>query len=139
MLIERLSALTGREQPLWGKMTADQMMSHLVQAGELPFNDNVADRSTFVMRTIAKPLILYVLPMPKEVKTAADFNQQEDGRRPTGFTADRDLLIGLIHKLGDLPAGEKCSRHPMFGKMKAKEWAIIAHKHIDHHLTQFGG
>ena len=74
-LIERLNKLTGSETPAWGKMTAEQMMSHLVQAGDLPFESTVADRSSFMSRTLIKPLILYVLPMPKEVKVSPDMDQ----------------------------------------------------------------
>lgn len=138
MLIGRISNLTGSETPLWGKMTADQMMSHLVQAGELPFEASVPDRSTFMGRTIIKPLILYVLPMPKEVKVSPEMNQQEKGRKPQGFDADRELLLASIEKLGTLSANHKCLDHPFFGKMSAKEWGVLAYRHIDHHLKQFG-
>jgi len=137
-LIERLNKLNGNETPLWGKMNIDQMMSHLVQGGELPFEATLSDKSTFSSRTFIKPLILYVLPMPKEVKIAADFDQQANGRKPVEFDADRAKLIELMNKLGDLPVDSECKYHPMFGKMTAKEWALIAHKHIDHHLKQFG-
>lgn len=137
-LIERLDKLSGDEKPLWGKMNAEQMMSHLVQAGELPFVASVADRSSFLSRTIIKPLILYVLPMPKEVKVSPDMDQQANGRRSQGFETDRSLLIHSINKLGTLPADHQCLQHPFFGKMSAKEWAVIAYKHIDHHLKQFG-
>lgn len=138
MLIGRISKLTGGETPLWGKMTAEQMMSHLVQAGDLPFEASVPDRSTFMGRTIIKPLILYVLPMPKEVKISPEMNQQEKGRPPQGFDIDRELLYTSLEKLGTLPTDHKCLEHPFFGKMSAKEWAVIAYKHIDHHLKQFG-
>ena len=137
-LIERLGKLSGQETPVWGKMTAEQMMSHLVQAGELPFESSVPDRSTFMGRTIIKPLILYVLPMPKEVKISPEMNQQEKGRPPQGFDIDRELLLASIEKLGTLPTDHKCLDHPFFGKMNPKEWAVIAYKHIDHHLKQFG-
>lgn len=137
-LSARLMKLTGGEKPAWGKMTAGQMMSHLVQAGEMPFTETLPDRSTFAYRMFVKPLILYVLPMPKEVKTSPEMNQQERGRPPGDFNDDRELVIGLIEKLGTLPADTKCLHHPMFGPMSAKEWAVIAHNHIDHHLKQFG-
>ncbi len=137
-LIERIRKLTGDEQPKWGKMTAEQMMSHLVQAGELPFEVSVADRSSFLSNTVIKPLILYVLPMPKEVKTSPDMDQLQNGRKPLGFSTDREILIESINKLGTLPLDHDCLFHPYFGKMSAKEWAVIAHKHIDHHLKQFG-
>ena len=124
--------------PLWGKMNVNQMISHLVQAGDLPFVATLPDKSTFASRAFIKPLILYVLPMPKEVKTSAEMNQQENGRKPEEFEADRKELIDSINKLGTLPVDQDCCHHPMFGKMTPKEWALIAHKHIDHHLKQFG-
>lgn len=138
MLVERLNKLTGGETPLWGKMTAEQMMSHLVQGGELPFVESVPDRSTFMSRTFIKPLILYVLPMPKEVKVSAEMDQQQAGRKPEGFEVDKGHLFDSIEKLGNLPVDHKCLAHPFFGKMSAKDWALIAYKHIDHHLKQFG-
>jgi hypothetical protein len=137
-LLKRVNNLSGDQKPLWGKMSIDQMMSHLVQAGELPFEPSLPDKSSFASRNFIKPLILYVLPMPKEVKVSPEMNQQEKGRKPLGFEKDRQLLIESITRLGDLPADHKCSYHPMFGKMSAREWALIAHKHIDHHLRQFG-
>lgn len=138
LLVERIGRLNGDEQPVWGKMTADQMMSHLVQAGELPFEATVADNSNLLSRTLIKPLVLYVLPMPKEVKVSAELDQQQKGRKPMGLANDRELLIESINKLGTLPLDHKCLDHPFFGKMSAKQWALIAHKHIDHHLKQFG-
>ena len=137
-LVTRIGKLTGTETPLWGRMTVDQMMSHLVQAGDLPFEASLADNSSFAYRTFVKPLILYVLPMPKEVMVSADFDQQQNGRRPINFEQDRELLIASINRLAELPFDRECSYHPMFGKFTAKEWALIAHKHIDHHLKQFG-
>lgn len=137
-LIDRLSKLKGDETPLWGRMNVNQMMSHLVQAGEFPFEASLPDKSTFASRTFIKPLILYVLPMPKEVKVSADFDQQANGRKPEEFDADRGKLVDLINKLGGAPVDSECKYHPMFGKMTAKEWALLVHKHIDHHLRQFG-
>jgi len=137
-LVERIKRLTGSETASWGKMNVNQMVSHLVQAGDLPFEASVPDRSTFVSRTFIKPLILYVMSVPKEVKTSPEMNQQEDGRKPQDFESDKAALIASINKLGDLPLDHKCLAHPFFGKMNAKQWAVLAQKHIDHHLTQFG-
>ena len=137
-LIERVRKLTGNETPKWGKMNTSQMMSHLVQAGNLPFMESLPDKSTFLSRTLIKPLILYILPMPKGVKVTDDFDQQVNGRKPSEFEADQSQLIDSIEKLGTLPIDHDCKHHPMFGKMNAKEWALIAHKHVDHHLKQFG-
>lgn len=137
-LIERLNSLAGDEKPSWGKMNVNQMVSHLVQTGELPFVTSLQDRSNLLSRTLLKPLILYVLPMPKDVKTSSEMSQLENGRKPQGFDEDRATVIDAINKIAALPSGHDCKQHPFFGKMTAKEWAVIAHKHIDHHLKQFG-
>jgi hypothetical protein len=137
-LIGRVDKLTGNETALWGKMTVNQMLSHLVQSGEMPFGHNLPDASNFMSRNVVKLLVLYILPMPKEVKTSPEMNQQENGRTPLEFNDDRNLLIESIEKLACLSLDHKCLSHPFFGKMNSKEWATLAHKHIDHHLKQFG-
>lgn len=137
-LIERVRSLTGDETPLWGKMNVNQMVSHLIQAGDMPFEASVADRSNLLSRTVLKPLILYVLPIPKEVKTSPEMNQLENGRKPQDFESDKAMLIESINRLGSLPLDRSCLSHPFFGAMNAKQWAIMAHKHINHHLGQFG-
>ena len=74
-LIQRLSKLNGSERALWGKMNVHQMVSHLVQTAELPFGHSLEDKGNFVTKNIVKPLVLYILPMPKEVKTSPAINQ----------------------------------------------------------------
>jgi len=138
-LIRRLNQLDREVKPLWGKMNVEQMLSHLVQTAEWPFVDSgVPDRSNLFTRTIVKPLVIYVLPMPKEVKLPAEADQLQNGRPPQGLEADRKLVIEALHKLGTLPKTHDCREHPYFGKLTPNQWALIAHKHIDHHLRQFG-
>ncbi len=137
-LIQRLNKLNGSEKAQWGKMNVNQMVSHLVQANEMPFGHTLEDKGNFVSKNIVKPLVLYFLPIPKEVKTAPSMNQQEQGRRPQEFSGDKKMVIELTEKIAKLSDDIQCAQHPVFGKMSAKEWAIMAHKHMDHHLKQFG-
>ena len=134
----RIAALTVEATPAWGKLTVEQMLSHLVQANELPFIASVPDRSSFMSRIVIRPLVLYVMPIPKEVKTSAEMDQKQKGRRPEGFDNDKMTLIGSIEKLGTLPPEHRCLAHPFFGPMSAKQWGRLAYKHMDHHLRQFG-
>lgn len=137
-LVRRLNSLSGDERPVWGKMSLEQMMSHLVQACELPFISSVPDRSDLLSRTLIKSLVLYVLPMPKEVKVSPEMDQQAKGRPPGGFAADRQKVIEEIDRIASLPIDHQCLGHPFFGKMSVKEWGVIVYKHTDHHLKQFG-
>lgn len=137
-LCSRVAKITGSESALWGKMNVNQMVSHLVQTAELPFEKSLPDKSNFFSRTLLKPLVLYVLPIPKEVKTGPELDQTQDGRKPLDLAADKDLVVEAIHRLAALPESERCEYHPFFGPMTPKQWGVLAHKHIDHHLKQFG-
>jgi len=137
-LIARLDNLTTDAKPIWGRMNVEQMLSHLVQAGELPFVTSVPDRSSFMSRNIIRPLVLSVLPIPKEVKTSAEMDQQQSGRKPLGFETDKANLVESINRLGTLATDQQCLAHPFFGKMSVKQWSRLSQKHIDHHLRQFG-
>lgn len=137
-LSDRLSNLTPESQAAWGRMNVEQMLSHLVQAAELPFTATAPDRSTFARRHVIKPLALYILPMPKEIKTSAEMDQQQDGRKPLGIEKDRAIVIEAVNRLGTLPSNHQCLYHPYFGKISVREWGLITHKHMDHHLRQFG-
>ena len=137
-MIGRLDQLSPDAKPMWGRMNVEQMLSHLVQAHELPFVASVPDRSSWMSRNVIKPLILSVVPVPKEVPTSAEMDQQQKGRRPLGFEVDKRTLADSIEKLGTLDAAHKCLAHPFFGAMSAKQWGRLAYKHMDHHLRQFG-
>lgn len=137
-LIARLEKITGEEKPAWGKMTLEQMLSHLVQSGNMPFQTVMADHSNVFSRNLLKPLVLYVLPIPKDVKVGPELDQQQNGRKPMGMEADKAAAIESINKLGTLSEDHDCLGHPFFGKMNAKQWCVMAYKHIDHHLRQFG-
>jgi Tol biopolymer transport system component len=122
-LVRRLNALDREAKPLWGKMNVAQMVSHLAQTAEWPFVRSVEDRSNLFSRTIIKPLVIYVLPMPKEVKMPAQVDQLQGGRPPQDFDGDRELVIEALNRLGTLPEDHDCREHPYFGKLSAKEWA----------------
>jgi hypothetical protein len=137
-LIARLESLKPDAQPVWGKMNVEQMLSHLVQTGEFPFKATCGDRSNFLSRFVIKPLALYVIPMPKEVKTSPDLDQQQEGRASMGFDVDKANVVETINNLAAIAPDHACLPHPFFGKLSVKQWGLIAHKHIDHHLRQFG-
>jgi hypothetical protein len=137
-IIRRIDKLTPDAKASWGRMSVEQMLSHLVQGNELPFVASVPDGSNFMSRNVVKPLMLYLLPIPKEIKTSAEMDQQQKGRPPAGFETDKTELIEGVNKIGTLPLDHDCLPHPFFGKLSVKEWGAIAHKHIDHHLRQFG-
>ena len=52
---------------------------------------------------------------------------------------EKTLLISNINKLLKLgPTYFEGKIHGTLGKLTAAEWSMMMHKHLDHHLRQFG-
>lgn len=138
-IVDRISLLTAESRAAWGKMNVGEMLCHCadgvkMSTGELP----VADKSNFFLRIVVKPLIVHVLPMPKDAPTADEINPTIKGTKPEDFENDRRRLLENLEKLIALPADYSWAKHPAFGAMNRKQWGLLGHKHLDHHLRQFG-
>ncbi|MBS1793067.1 MAG: DUF1569 domain-containing protein [Acidobacteria bacterium] len=140
-IVARIGRLTPDAPALWGRMNVNQMICHCTDGlrgclGEL---GDFRDESNFLTRSALKWLVLYVLPIPKEVPTAKRVDQVDGtGTRPTDFETDRRTLIEFVEKVADRPADFEWSPHFKFGALSRAEWGALCHKHIDHHLRQFG-
>jgi hypothetical protein len=138
-LIARINRLTPESRARWGRMNVNEMLCHCADGIKMAIGEReVADKSNFLFRHVVKPLVIYVLPMPKGAPTADEINPLIDGSRPTEFENDRRTLVECIEKMCALPENHDWARHAAFGKMSRKQWGLIAHKHLDHHLKQFG-
>ena len=139
-IIARINKLTPEAKGLWGKMNANQMICHCTDSlrgclGEL---DNKTDESNFLSRTLIKFLVLYVMPIPKDVPTSKRVDQMQDGTKPTDFESDHKTLLEFIEKMTSKPDDFKWSPHFKFGALSREQWGILSYKHINHHLKQFG-
>lgn len=110
----------------------DQLRASLGELGEMK------DESNFMTRTLLKFLVLNVMPIPKNVPTSPRVDQMKDGTPPTDFEADKKSLLDFIEKFVAAPEDFNWSPHFKFGALDKKEWAVLAGKHLDHHLKQFG-
>lgn len=140
-IVNRINQLNGMESAGWGKMNANQMVCHVtdqfrVALGEFGQPEKDAD---FMGRTVIKFLVLNVISIPKNVPTSPKIDQAEGkGTPPTDFESDKKTLLGYIERFYSTPEDFAWTPHFKFGKLSKKEWAILAHKHLDHHLKQFG-
>lgn len=133
-MARRLDALTHDRTPQWGKMSAPQMVSHLIEAFRMRSGELSARRMPVPLRPLVKWVAIYLLPFPKGAPTARELLS----RKPSTWDADRMLLRGLVMGCTEPVAGEPLGDHPLFGKMSAKDWGVLLHKHTEHHLRQFG-
>lgn len=132
----RMQTLSASSSARWGKMNVTGMLEHLrlsaqMAVGELPVAD--AKKRAFQMFPL-KHLILYVLPFPKGAPTATELLPAS----AASFDEERAALLALLDRIGSGPQDGAGPLHPLFGTLSRREWGVVTHKHVDHHLKQFG-
>ncbi|HVE55706.1 MAG TPA: DUF1569 domain-containing protein [Pyrinomonadaceae bacterium] len=138
-LINRINKLTPESKAVWGKFSIGEMLCHCADGIKMATGElEVKDKSTFLFRHVVKPLVIYVLPMPKGAPTADEINPTISGTKPSEFEADRQALLDSIKNLYSLPANHIWANHAAFGRLSHQQWGLLHYKHIDHHLKQFG-
>ncbi len=133
-LITRLRQLTPVTQPSWGTLTAPRMVCHLsdqlrVALGDLPSRP----RGSFLTRTLVRWVVIHTgfqappgkVPTVPEMLTTA----------PGDWAADLAQCESLLERAGTATV---FAPHPACGALSPAEWGILAWKHLDHHLRQFG-
>jgi hypothetical protein len=132
-LIDRLDRLAPEAKPLWGKMTAPQMLAHLADwmlmaKGEL----KTAPKNRGLSFPPLKQLAIFWLPFPKGVPTAPELIT----RKPLAWPVERAAVRRHVESFENLPTS--WPEHPVFGKMTSRAWCVVGYRHMDHHLRQFG-
>jgi hypothetical protein len=59
-------------------------------------------------------------------------------RAPESWPSDIAALKALIERAAANGREGAWARHPAFGALSAHDWGVLIHKHVNHHLTQFG-
>lgn len=134
-LIARIERLTVDARPAWGKMNAERMLTHLVESmrmaiGELP----TKPKNRFIRYAPFRQLFVYLLPWPKGAPTAPELIPSDS----CTLAESRRELVRLCAEFGSRNMQQDWPRHPAFGDLGRKGWGVLAWRHIDHHLRQFG-
>jgi hypothetical protein len=136
-IIDRISKINSESKPLWGKMSAAEMLFHLQQPLRVGFGEKKLKRSLLgkLFGNIAKKQVLSGKPIKKGLPTDVNF-------KPKGNHDLEKEKAGLIEIVSRFAKGgrEALTKepHPFFGRLTPEEWNILTWKHLDHHLTQFG-
>ncbi|HEX6368963.1 MAG TPA: DUF1569 domain-containing protein [Longimicrobium sp.] len=134
-ILSRVDRLTAQQKPLWGKMDAGRMIVHLAAQlhtglGELKCEPKKTPFDNWLMRR----LIVYWMPWPRGTPTAPEFLAQPS----TTWDQDMATLRSAIARFGARGEGGDWPRHPAFGALNGRMWGVLAWRHLDHHLRQFG-
>ncbi|HEX8409302.1 MAG TPA: DUF1569 domain-containing protein [Thermoanaerobaculia bacterium] len=134
-LMSRIERVTAETRPTWGKMNAERMLTHLVESMRMAIGElQTRPKNLFIRFAPFRQLFVYVLPWPKGVPTApelipSDSRNVDDSKRE---------LARLCTEFGKRNTREDWPYHPAFGELGRKGWGVLAWRHIDHHLRQFG-
>ncbi len=126
----------------WGVMNAQQMLEHLADFFEVSY-----EKQVFPLAVPEEHLPKYkaFLFSEKEFRenTKAPANilgeVPADIRQPS-FAAAKEYLQQTIQSFIEWFKEDplKTSVHPAFGPLNFDEWVLLHHKHVRHHLKQFG-
>ena len=141
-LLARIDRLTPQSTPEWGTMTVSQMLAHCSKPFETVYDPEYVRQNPrpgaalrFLLRLIAKPIVVGEKPYKRNSRTAPSFIVTGD----RDFEAERERLKAFIERAQSegVAVFEGRESHS-FGPLTAREWSTLFHKHTDHHLTQFG-
>ncbi len=141
-LITRINALQAGTRPLWGKMDAAQMLAHCNCIYDMVYDPEYAKRNpppnAFVralLKQFMKPMVVGPEPYKRNGRTAPEFLIKSD----KDFEQERKRMTVYVNKTQELGSAHfEGMRSPSFGVLTSAEWSMLFHKHLDHHLQQFG-
>lgn len=132
-MVERLSRLRAEQPARWGRFTAPQMITHLLEAMRMAKGELAVRPRALPFQFLIRPLFIHVLPFPKGAPTAP----QLLSRKPVEWDRDVAELRAAIESVRAPAPGATLPDHPVFGRMSSRDWGVLLHKHLDHHFRQF--
>ncbi len=135
-ILRRVGHLVPDRKPLWGRFKAPEMVCHVSCAlrqalGEL----QTAPPAGPLSHAPLNWLVIHVVPWPKgKGKSPPEFL----ATRPTTWEADVNRLCDLIRRFAERGPGAPWPPSRVFGRISGRSWGVMEHKHLDHHLRQFG-
>ena len=139
-LIPLLANLKGDEMGKWGKMNAQQMVEHV--SG---FFKVSTEKIHFPLTTPPEHLPKYkeFLLSDKEFRENTKAPVLPEEPLPLHYASMQEAMDDIKKSVNDFfeffkidPS--KTTLHPAFGELNFDEWVQLHHKHVTHHLKQFG-
>jgi hypothetical protein len=123
--------------PHWGRMTAPRMVVHCTDAlrmatGALPVR--VLPVGRVLGATGIGTVLARHLPFPKGAPT----HPKLLAREITGFGDELAQFAQALETFAAKPVRDAWPPHPLFGALSGATWGVLAWRHVDHHLRQFG-
>jgi hypothetical protein len=137
--LNRLKNLTMNDKPLWGIMTPQHMVEHLILAVNMSngkFNLDCINPPEKI--PTLKRFLLSSRPLPKLFENPA----LGKGLQPLEYKSLNEAIEKLKEELENYysffdknPAAR--TMNVTFGELNKEEWDVFHKKHFEHHLSQF--
>lgn len=137
-LIDRIGQINESHKPEWGKMNLIQMLKHNTYWNRWILGKDIHEYKQEFMgklfgKIALKRMIKNEKPFDKNIPTSDQFKIKELTGDIESEKADWILLINEYENFSN-----PNFIHDFFGKMTNEQIGILAYKHTDHHLRQFG-
>lgn len=136
-LVSRVHRLTPNHAAKWGKFTVSAMLAHVNDALRMATGELMPDAKgrapSFLKWPPVRYLFVHVLPMPKGAPTAPELLARSTSAELAQEQQTFQTLIEALPRCATLAPA-----HPAFGPLTRRDWGVLMHKHVDHHLRQFG-
>jgi hypothetical protein len=138
--LQLLKSLSPDAMGTWGAMNGQQMVEHLentfnMSSGKAVYpvvipEDKLPNYRAFLFSDA---------PFKENTKSPALDNEPRPLRNPSMD----DAIAALEKSVGEFfeyyrANPEGINSHPVFGPLQFEEWILLHHKHLNHHLRQFG-
>lgn len=135
----RIDSLRPDSPRLWGTMDSARMLAHVNVAYEMLYEPEKHAKPnalvTFLLKVFVKQSVVGDKPYKHNGQTAPAF-VIADAR---DFEAEKARTKAFLRRV--LAEGEAVfegRESHSFGTLTVREWNNLFHKHLDHHLAQFG-
>lgn len=135
--LARIDRLRPDSARAWGKMDAAQALAHCALGIEAATGDAKLTRP--LLARLMGPLFKGWVLGPKPFSRNSPTHPLLVMNSPKDFAREKARLVASIRKFHDAgPASAARYEHGFVGRLTGEEWGRVQHKHLDHHLSQFG-
>jgi hypothetical protein len=141
--LQLLNNLHEDTQPVWGRMTPQHMLEHLMWALDGSSSSSqlkVAQSPTLQkMRPLIRGYVLSSIRLPKNISLSKTKKDLLPLKNESFEAAKKKLQISITNALEVFLNNQQFqNNHPFAGPFNSKQWIIFHRKHFIHHFTQFG-
>lgn len=138
--LELLNTLNENTDPLWGKMTAQHMIEHLIGAFQMSIDElkvecfNPPDKLPVLQK-----ILMSTRPLPKNFVNpviGADLKPLQYSNLVESISVLKNYVDQYYLFYEKNPDAKPTN--PTFGPLNREQWDAFHEKHMTHHLSQFG-